>query len=107
MRDVEPLPNTPDGNGAWNDEVITTFQDNIDWDFSAIRPIKSRVETDGTRKSYEITLTYIDESDGKFKDIAIEYHKLGLWKYSNRIFNPEDFEMPEIEKYDEGTYLPM
>ena len=85
MRDVEPL-----SDGEWSDEVITAFQDNIDFDFSAICPNRSQVETAYAGNSYEITLTYIDEAHGKDKDLAIEYHKLGLWKYSNKILNPED-----------------
>ena len=103
MRDVEPL-----SDGEWTDEVITAFQDNIDFDFSAICPNKSQVETAYAGNSYEITLTYIDEAHGKDKDLAIEYHNLGLWKYSNKILNPEDFEMPEFENYDEkgkSTYI--
>ena len=101
MRDVEPLINPSDGDGKWTDKVITTFQENIDLDFSAICPNKSQMETAYAGNSYEITLTYIDEADGIYKDLAIEYQKLGIWKCSSRILNPEDFEMPEVENYDE------
>ena len=107
LRDAEPLSTSSDGYREWTDKIVTYFQRNIDWDFSAICPTKSQVETGYAGNSYEVTLTYIDDADGKYKDLAIEYQILGIWKCSNRILNPGDFEMPEDENHNvegvEGT----